>query len=148
MNITNTITPCLWCNDNAEEKAKYYCSVFPNSKIISEHRFMYVMELNGNRFQVLNGGVDFEYNNSVSFTIPCKDQEEVDHYWNTFINDGGSELECSWCIDKYGVRWQIVPTILSEGIMHPDKEVASRVMAAMLKMRKIIVADIEAAFVI
>jgi predicted 3-demethylubiquinone-9 3-methyltransferase (glyoxalase superfamily) len=83
--MTNPITPCLWCKDDALAKAQYYCNIFPNSRILSEHPVMVTFELNGNRFQALNGGVAFEYNESISFTINCEDQAEVDHYWDTFI---------------------------------------------------------------
>jgi predicted 3-demethylubiquinone-9 3-methyltransferase (glyoxalase superfamily) len=148
-NITitpNTITPCLWCKDNAKEKAEYYCSVFPNSKILAQHPAMTVFELNGNKFQTLNGGVEREYNDSISFTLPCENQEEVNHYWDTFINDGGKAMECSWCQDKYGVRWQIVPKRLGQLMMDPDKTKANKVMQAMMKMQKIIISDLEKAY--
>jgi predicted 3-demethylubiquinone-9 3-methyltransferase (glyoxalase superfamily) len=146
MSTTNPITPCLWCKDNAQEKAKYYCAIFPNSKILSEHPVMVTFELNGNRFQALNGGVDFAYNESISFTIDCKDQDEVDHYWDTFIADGGKAQDCAWCQDKYGMRWQIVPKRLGELMMDSDREKAGKVMQAMMKMQKIIVSDLEAAY--
>jgi predicted 3-demethylubiquinone-9 3-methyltransferase (glyoxalase superfamily) len=144
--MNTTITPCLWCNNNAKEKAEYYCSIFPNSKIIGDHPAMTTFELNGNKFQALNGGVDFEYNNTISFTIPCQDQAEVDHYWDTFIKDGGEAMDCAWCKDKYGVRWQVVPKQLAELMMDPDKEKAGRVMGAMMKMQKIIIVDLEEAY--
>jgi predicted 3-demethylubiquinone-9 3-methyltransferase (glyoxalase superfamily) len=144
---TNTqITPCLWCKDDALAKAEYYCSIFPNSKILSEHPVMVTFELNENKFQALNGGVDFAYNESISFTIPCQDQAEVDHYWNTFIADGGKAQDCAWCQDKYGMRWQIVPVRLMELMSDPDQEKAGKVMQAMMKMQKIIVTDLEAAY--
>jgi predicted 3-demethylubiquinone-9 3-methyltransferase (glyoxalase superfamily) len=142
----NTLIPCLWCKDNALEKAQYYCSIFPNSKITSQHPVMVSFELNGNKFQALNGGVDFQYNESISFTIPCQDQAEVDHYWDTFIVDGGKAQDCAWCQDKYGMRWQIVPKRLGELMMDPDREKAGKVMQAMIKMQKIIVTDLEAAY--
>lgn len=142
------IVPCLWCNDNALEKAQYYCSVFtaPYSRILSTNPIMTTFELNGNKFMALNGQVDFEYNNTISFTITCKDQEEVDHYWNTFINDGGSAMDCAWCKDKYGMRWQIVPQRLVELMTDTDPAKASRVMQAMMKMQKIIIIDLETAY--
>lgn len=143
---TNLITPCLWCTDNALEKAEYYCSVFPNSRIISQHPAIVSFELNGNKFQTLNGGIDFPYNESISFTVLCTNQEEVDHYWDTFINDGGKAQDCSWCQDKYGMRWQIVPIRLTELMMDNDPEKAVRVMGAMMKMQKIIIADLESAY--
>ncbi len=143
---STTITPCLWCKDNALQKAEYYCNIFPNSKILSQHPAMVVFELNGNKFQALNGGVDFAYNESISFTIPCLDQSEVDHYWDTFIADGGKAQDCSWCQDKFGMRWQIVPNKLAELMMDSDKEKAGKVIQAMMKMQKIIIADLEAAY--
>jgi predicted 3-demethylubiquinone-9 3-methyltransferase (glyoxalase superfamily) len=147
MSLNNSpITPCLWCKDDALQKAEYYCSIFPNSKIISQHPSIILFELNGTRFQALNGGVDFPYNESVSFTIDCANQEEVDYYWNKFVGDGGQAQDCSWCQDKYGMRWQVVPRRLSELMMDSDPEKAGRVMQAMLKMQKIIIADLEAAY--
>ncbi len=145
-NTTNNITPCLWCKDNALEKAEYYCSIFPNSKILSKHPAIVSFELNGNTFQALNGGVDFPYNESISFAIRCKDQAEVDHYWDTFIKDGGKAQDCSWCQDKYGMRWQVVPDRLVELMMDTDQGKAGKVMQAMMKMQKIIIADLEAAY--
>jgi predicted 3-demethylubiquinone-9 3-methyltransferase (glyoxalase superfamily) len=144
--VAQTIIPCLWCKDNALEKAQYYCSIFPNSKILSEHPVMVTFELNGNKFHALNGGVDFAYNESISFTIPCEDQVEVDHYWDTFIKDGGKAQDCAWCQDKWGMRWQIVPKQLSELMMDPDPIKAGKVMQAMMKMQKIIVTDLIAAY--
>jgi predicted 3-demethylubiquinone-9 3-methyltransferase (glyoxalase superfamily) len=140
--MSQTITPCLWCKDDALEKAQYYCSIFPNSKIISQHPVMISFELNGTRFQALNGGIDFPYNESISFTVPCINQVEVDHYWDTFINDGGKAQDCAWCQDKYGTRWQIVPKQLSELMMDKDRVKAGKVMQAMMKMQKIIVQDL------
>jgi predicted 3-demethylubiquinone-9 3-methyltransferase (glyoxalase superfamily) len=145
MSTTNTIIPCLWCKDDALAKAQYYCSIFPNSKILSEHPVMVTFELNGNKFQALNGGIDFPYNESISFMISCKDQAEVDHYWDTFISDGGKAQDCSWCQDKWGTRWQIVPTRLGELMMDKDREKAGKVMQAMMKMQKIIIAELESA---
>lgn len=142
-NQTNYITPCLWCKDDALEKAEYYCSIFPNSKILSKHPVVVSFELKGVKFQTLNGGVDFVYNESISFTIDCEDQAEVDHYWDTFIKDGGKAMDCAWCQDKYGMRWQIVPKILPKLMMDSNREKAARVMQAMMKMQKIIVSDIE-----
>lgn len=144
--MNTTIIPCLWCKDDALAKAQYYCNIFPNSKILSEHPVMVTFQLNGNKFQALNGGVNFQYNESISFTIPCEDQAEVDHYWNTFIADGGKAQDCAWCQDKWGMRWQIVPSRLGELMMDPDREKAGKVMQAMMKMQKIIVADLEVAY--
>jgi predicted 3-demethylubiquinone-9 3-methyltransferase (glyoxalase superfamily) len=142
----NPITPCLWCKDDALAKAEYYCNIFPNSKILSEHPVMVTFQLNGNKFQALNGGVNFDYNESISFTIPCEDQAEVDHYWDTFIADGGKPQDCAWCQDKWGMRWQIVPKQLGELMMDLDPIKAGKVMQAMMKMQKIIVSELEEAY--
>jgi predicted 3-demethylubiquinone-9 3-methyltransferase (glyoxalase superfamily) len=140
-------TTCLWCNADAEEKANYYCSVFKDSRITNSIPGVTTsFELRGNKFMALNGGVDFEYNNSISLVIDCKDQEEVDYYWNRFIGDGGEAMDCSWCKDKYGLRWQIVPTKLTELMLDKDPNKAQKVMQAMLKMQKIIIKDLEEAY--
>jgi predicted 3-demethylubiquinone-9 3-methyltransferase (glyoxalase superfamily) len=146
MSSSTPITPCLWCKDNALVKAEYYCKIFPNSKILGQHPAMVIFELNGTKFMALNGGVDFAYNESVSFVVDCVDQTEVDHYWDTFLADGGIAMDCAWIQDKFGMRWQIVPKQLGILMMDPDPNKAGRVMQAMLKMQKIIVADLEAAY--
>lgn len=107
---------------------------------------MVSFELNGVKFQTLNGGVDFEYNESISYIINCQDQAEVDHYWHTFIADGGQAQDCSWCQDKYGMRWQVVPKQLGELMSDPDPVKAGKVMQAMMKMQKIVIADLETAY--
>jgi predicted 3-demethylubiquinone-9 3-methyltransferase (glyoxalase superfamily) len=142
----NKLTPCLWCNNNALEKAEYYTSIFPNSKILSQQAVMVVFELDGVQFQAINGGMDFGYNESISWVIDCQDQAEVDHYWDSFVKDGGKESQCGWCADKYGMFWQIVPKQLGQLMMDEDREKAGKVMHAMLKMQKIIVADLEKAY--
>jgi predicted 3-demethylubiquinone-9 3-methyltransferase (glyoxalase superfamily) len=93
-----------------------------------------------------NGGVDFTYNESISFTINCKDQKEVDHYWDTFISDGGKAHVCGWCQDKYGMWWQVVPSRYVELVMDSDSVKSGRVMQAILKMQKIVIADLETAY--
>jgi predicted 3-demethylubiquinone-9 3-methyltransferase (glyoxalase superfamily) len=150
------ITPCLWFDTEGEEAATFYTSVFPNSKIVEIARYgsagprdegtvMTVsFELDGQRFTALNGGPDFTFNEALSLEVSCKDQAEVDHFWNT-LSEGGEEGPCGWLKDRYGVSWQIVPTILSELIADPDREKAQRVMAAMLKMGKIEVDELERA---
>jgi predicted 3-demethylubiquinone-9 3-methyltransferase (glyoxalase superfamily) len=150
------ITPCLWFDTEGEEAATFYTSVFPNSKIVEIARYgsagprdegtvMTVsFELDGQRFTALNGGPDFTFNEALSLEVSCKDQAEVDHFWNT-LSEGGEEGPCGWLKDRYGVSWQIVPTILSELIADPDREKSQRVMAAMLKMGKIEVDELERA---
>jgi predicted 3-demethylubiquinone-9 3-methyltransferase (glyoxalase superfamily) len=146
------ITPFLWFDDNAEEAAKLYTSVFKNSKILGTTRYddasskaagrpkgsvMTVdMELDGQRFVALNGGPIFKFTEAVSFVVNCQTQEEVDHYW-TRLSQGGEEGQCGWLKDRYGVSWQVVPTILIELLQDKDAEKAHRVMKAMLQMRKL-----------
>ena len=131
--------PCLWFDGNARAAADFYCSIFPDSKIINDSGMVVNFELNGQYFMGLNGGDMFKFNEAVSFVIPCKDQEEIDHYWYELIADGGAEGQCGWCKDKFGLSWQVVPTILGELMSNPEN--GQRVMQAFLKMKKF---DIEA----
>jgi predicted 3-demethylubiquinone-9 3-methyltransferase (glyoxalase superfamily) len=133
--------PCLWFDGNARAAADFYCTIFPDSKIINDSGMVVNFELNGQYFMGLNGGPgpNFEFNEAVSFVIPCKDQEEIDHYWYKLIADGGEESMCGWCKDKFGLSWQVVPAILGELMSDPEK--APRVVQAFMKMRKF---DIEA----
>ena len=150
------ITPCLWFDTEGEDAAQFYTSVFPNSRIVEVTRYgsagpraegsvMTVnFELDGQRFIALNGGPDFKFNEAISLEVDCETQDEVDSYWSA-LTEGGEEGPCGWLKDKYGVSWQIVPKILTELISDPDQEKAQRVMAAMLKMRKIEIAELERA---
>jgi predicted 3-demethylubiquinone-9 3-methyltransferase (glyoxalase superfamily) len=140
------ITPFLWFESQGQEAAAYYVSVFPEAKIIDSNPLVTTFELFGQRFATLNGGPHHQFNDSISLMIDCKDQAEVDYYWDKFITDGGKESQCGWLKDKYGLSWQIVPEALPKLMMHPDQEKAGKAMQAMLKMRKIVVAELEAAF--
>ena len=131
--------PCLWFDGQAKAAAEFYCTIFPNSTITSDSGMVVNFELNGQPFMGLNGGNMFKFNEAVSFVIPCKDQAEIDHYWYKLIADGGQESRCGWCKDKFGLSWQVVPTILGELMSNPEK--APRVMQAFMKMGKF---DIEA----
>ena len=133
------VYPCLWFDGNARAAADFYCTIFPNSKIIVDNGMVVNFELNGEFFMGLNGGPHFKFNEAVSFVIPCKDQEEIDHYWYKLIADGGQESMCGWCKDKFGLSWQVVPEILGQLMSDPKKR--PRVMQAFMKMRKF---DIEA----
>jgi predicted 3-demethylubiquinone-9 3-methyltransferase (glyoxalase superfamily) len=151
------ITPCLWFDTEGEEAAEFYTSIFPNSRIVEVTRYgsagpraegtvMTVsFDLDGQRFIALNGGPDFKFNEAISLEVDCETQDEVDSYWDALITDGGEEGPCGWLKDKYGVSWQIVPTVLTELISDPDQAKAQRVMAAMLQMRKIEIAELEKA---
>ena len=136
--MKNQIYPCLWFDGQAKEAADFYCSIFPNSKIVNDSGTVVNFELNGQPYMGLNGGDLFKFNEAVSFVISCEDQEEIDYYWNNLIANGGSEGNCGWCKDKYGLSWQVIPAILGELMSSPDK--GEQVTQAFLKMNKF---DIE-----
>jgi predicted 3-demethylubiquinone-9 3-methyltransferase (glyoxalase superfamily) len=150
------LTTCLWFDTQGEDAARFYTSVFPNSKITQVARYgsagprpagtvMTVsFELDGTRFLALNGGPQFGFSEAISFVVDCADQADVDRYWST-LSEGGEEGPCGWLKDRFGVSWQIVPTRLPELLANPDPERSQRVMTAMLAMRKIDIAALEAA---
>jgi predicted 3-demethylubiquinone-9 3-methyltransferase (glyoxalase superfamily) len=150
------ITPFLWFDTEGEDAAKFYTSVFPNSKIGEIARYgsagprpegtvMTVsFELDGQRFVALNGGPEFTFSEAVSFLVNCDTQDEVDSYWSA-LSEGGEEGPCGWLKDRFGLSWQIVPNRLPELLADPDRERAQRVMEAMLKMKKIEVDELERA---
>jgi len=150
------ISPFLWFDTEAEEAAKHYTSIFPNSRITDvthygsagprdEGTVMTVaFELDGQRFVALNGGPDFSFTEAVSFAVNCETQAEVDEYWSKLSN-GGEEGPCGWLKDRFGLSWQIVPKRLMELLTDPDRDRAQRAMAAMLKMGKIQIDELEQA---
>lgn len=152
----NEITPCLWFDTEGEDAAKFYTSVFPNSRIVDVARYgeagprpegtiMTVsFELNGQKFVALNGGPEFTFNEAISFQVSCTNQDEVDAFWNK-LSEGGEEGPCGWLKDKFGVSWQIIPTALLELLTDPDREKSQRVMQAMLQMKKIEIDALERA---
>ena len=153
----NTITPCIWFDTEGEDAAKLYTSLFPNSKITKVTRYgeagprdadlvlTVEFELDGTAFTALNGGPEFKPNEAISFQISCKDQDEVDHYWDGLVEGGGEHGPCGWLKDRFGVSWQVIPDALPRLLGDPDKEKAQRVMAAMMKMGKLEVAELERA---
>jgi predicted 3-demethylubiquinone-9 3-methyltransferase (glyoxalase superfamily) len=130
---TQKITPFLWFEKDAEEAAKYYCSVFKNSKVLDSNPMVTSLELEGLRLNILNGGPQFKLNEAFSLVIPCDTQEEIDHYWNEFTREG-KESQCGWCKDKYGVSWQVIPSFLPTLMNDPVK--GQKVVNAFLKMKK------------
>ena len=150
------VTPFLWYDTQAEEAAKFYVSIFPKSKILKMARYgdagpgpkgsvMTVeFELAGQRMIALNGGPHFKFTEAISLSVDCKDQKEVDRYWNR-LSQGGQESMCGWLKDKYGLSWQINPSILGKLLSDKDAKKAKRVMEAMLKMKKIDIAALNAA---
>ncbi|MFE4750831.1 VOC family protein [Streptomyces mirabilis] len=151
-------TTCLWFDGQAEEAAHYYVSIFKSSRLGRIARFSEsehgtagsVMAVdfvaNGQKFVALNGGPQFTFDEAISFQIHCDDQEEVDHYWNKFVEDGGEAGPCGWVKDKYGLSWQVVPSRLIDLISDPDTEKAARTAQAMYKMSKLDIAVLEKAY--
>ncbi|MBI5352035.1 MAG: VOC family protein [Chloroflexi bacterium] len=146
------ITPFLWFDTQAEEAMSFYVSIFKNSKVLGVSRgpdgkaFTVSFELDGQEFMGLNAGPHHKFNEAISLYVDCKDQGEVDELWNKLIADGGEESMCGWLKDKYGLSWQIIPKELGELMGDPDPEKSQRVMQSMLKMQKIIVADLKKAY--
>jgi predicted 3-demethylubiquinone-9 3-methyltransferase (glyoxalase superfamily) len=154
-----SITPCLWFDHNAEEAANFYVSIFPDSHIDKVDRspadnpstregevITVEFTLAGQRFMGLNGGPDFPFTEAISMSIDCKDQAEVDRYWDLLIADGGEPSVCGWLKDRFGLSWQVVPHRLTEMYESGDRDGARRAMQAMLKMQKLDVAELERAF--
>lgn len=144
--ITQKISPYLWFDNQAKEAAEFYCAIFNNSQILSASDLIIEFELERMRFMALNGGPRYKFNEAISFMVYCENQEEVDHFWHHFVDDGGKEDMCAWCKDKYGLSWQIVPTRFIEMMKTGTPEQVQRVTAAMLKMKKLVITDLEEAF--
>jgi len=150
------ITPFLWFDKEAEEAMKFYTSIFKNSKIGNVSRYgdagpgpsgsvmTASFELEGLQFTALNGGPHFNFTEAISFHVDCASQEEVDYYWDR-LGEGGHAVQCGWLKDKFGLSWQIVPSVLPKLLGDPDREKANRVMQAMLKMKKLDIAKLEEA---
>lgn len=151
------ITPFLWFDKEAEEAAKFYCLIFKNSKILTVARYgdagpgpkgsvMTVQfQLDGQEFIALNGGPQFKFTEAISFSIACKDQKEIDHFWNK-LSEGGQQVQCGWLKDRYGLSWQVNPSILGEMLSDRDPKRAKRVMEAMLQMKEIDIKRLKEAY--
>lgn len=139
--MSNLLSVCLWFEGQAKEAAEYYCSIFKDSKIKQDNEMVTVFELNGNEFMALNGNTQFQFNESVSLMINCDTQEEIDHYWNSLTANGGSESVCGWLKDKYGVSWQVIPAKIGQLLADPERK--DRVIEKVMKMKKLILADLE-----
>jgi len=156
------ITPFLWFDHQAEEAAKFYTSVFKNSRIGRILRYDEVsakgagrpagsvltieFEIAGQKFTALNGGPEFKFNESISFVVNCETQNEVDYFWEKLLADGGQESQCGWLKDKFGVSWQITPTVLIDMLNDKDAKKAERVMKAMMQMQKIDIKTLQEAY--
>jgi predicted 3-demethylubiquinone-9 3-methyltransferase (glyoxalase superfamily) len=155
------ITPCLWFDSNAEEAAKFYTSIFKNSKIGKLSRYgkegyeihgkpagtvlTVEFKLDGQTFTALNGGPVFKFNEAISFQVGCKSQKEVDYYWEK-LSKGGEKGQCGWLKDKYGVSWQIVPTVIGKMLQDKTAEKSDRVMKALLQMHKLDIKKLKQAY--
>jgi predicted 3-demethylubiquinone-9 3-methyltransferase (glyoxalase superfamily) len=162
MSKLQTIAPCLWFDSEAEDAAKFYTSIFPNSKITSVNRYTevgkefhgkepgsvmtVVFELDGTPFTGLNGGPIFTFNESISFQISCDTQEEIDHFWNRLGEGGDARAQqCGWLKDRFGLSWQVIPSNMDRFFSGPDSGANDRAMQAMFGMKKIVIADLERA---
>lgn len=155
---TQRIKTFLWFNDNAEEAVNFYVSLFKNSKILTTHRWgdsgpgpkgsvmTMSFQLEGQEFVALNGGPRNKFTEAISLSVSCETQEEVDELWTKLTANGGSPSQCAWLKDKFGLSWQVVPTALGRYLSDPDRTKADRAMQAMIKMRKIVIADLDKAF--
>lgn len=153
---TDGFTTCLWFDGQAEEAANHYISIFKDSTLGRVGHYTEAgpgpagtvlaveFELNGQKFVALNGGPQFTFNEAISFQIPCADQDEVDYYWSK-LSEGGEEVACGWLKDKYGLSWQVIPTVLIDMISDPDPEKAKRATEAMLAMTKFDIAALQKA---
>jgi len=150
--MSGTLSTCLWFDGTAEDAARFYCELFPDSAIKDIHHapgtdtaMLVAFTLLGQDMAALNGGANTEFTDAVSFQVYTDTQEDTDRYWNALIADGGAEMACSWCKDRFGLRWQVVPRVLMQGLSHEDPAVRGRVFEAMQQMVKIDHAGIEAA---
>jgi len=155
--IAQKITPFLWYDNQAEEAANFYVSIFKNSRILGVTRYgksgpgpegtvlTAAFKLEGQKFTALNGGPRFTFNESVSFVVNCETQEEIDYFWEKLSSDGGQESQCGWLKDKFGLSWQVVPTILPELITSKDAKKSERVMQALMQMKKLDLAKLKQA---
>jgi predicted 3-demethylubiquinone-9 3-methyltransferase (glyoxalase superfamily) len=154
--MPETITPSLWFDTAAEDAARFYTSVFKDSRMVKVARFgegaprpagmvMSVeFELDGQRFNAINGGPEFTFDEAVSFRINCEDQDDVDYYWER-LTEGGEEGRCGWLKDRFGLSWQVVPASLEQVLADPDPERSGRAMQAMLQMRKLDIVALSSA---
>ncbi|MDR6805445.1 putative 3-demethylubiquinone-9 3-methyltransferase (glyoxalase superfamily) [Dyadobacter sp. BE34] len=158
LSTTQGITPFLWYNGQAEEAMNLYTSLFPNSRIKqlkkwgegshmpADQVMMGVIEINGLTLHLFDAGPMFKFTEAVSFFVSCKDQQEIDHYWNALTADGGQESQCGWLKDKFGLSWQIVPAMLTERLSNGDPKRAGQMFQAVMGMQKLDIAEMERAY--
>ena len=141
-----SITPFLWFDNNVPEAVAFYESVFPNAKVEAVNDFMATFELEGQKFNALNGGPKFKFNEAVSFFISVENQDELDYFWNKLTADGGEESQCGWLKDKFGLSWQVVPTALGKMMSSGDSKKSQNVMQALMQMTKLDIGKLKQAY--
>lgn len=160
--MSGPIAPCLWFDNNAEEAVSFYTSIFKDSKVLHVDRYGGLLsgsefqpenemvfiefQINGQAFQALNGGPMFQFSEAISLVVDCEDQTELDYYWNALLAGGGEESQCGWLKDRFGVSWQIVPTVFYDMVRSEDRVRAGQAMRRMLEMVKLDIAELQAAF--
>ncbi len=163
MKVTQRISPCLWFDGQAEEAVRFYSSIFRNSRVLriarygkAGHEFhkkpegsvmTIAFELDGQEFTALNGGPEFKFNEAISLQVFCETQEEIDYYWKKLCEGGDEKAQmCGWLKDRFGVSWQVVPTILAELVSDPTSAKSQRAMQALLEMKKLVIGDLKRAY--
>ncbi|MEO6524090.1 MAG: VOC family protein [Mucilaginibacter sp.] len=147
------ITPCLWFDNNIEEAIEFYSGIFKNFKVVISSKLpdqtnmlTAIFEIEGQQFMGLNGGPGHPFTDAISLTVNCDTQQEIDHYWDSLTANGGSEVQCGWLKDKFGLSWQITPTIVFQMLADPDAEKALRVMDVVMKSIKLNITELKAAY--
>lgn len=141
-----SITPFLWFDNNVPEAVAFYKSVFPNAKVETVNDFMATFELEGQKFNALNGGPKFKFNEAVSFFISVETQDELDYFWNKLTADGGEESKCGWLKDKFGLSWQVVPVALGKMMSSGNPKKSQNVMQALMQMTKLDIGKLKQAY--
>ncbi len=143
--MKNKISTCLWYDGKAQEAANFYVSLFKDARVLSSNPMTTIFELDGHQYVALNGGPMYKFTEAVSLMVNCETQDEIDRYWSK-LSEGGSEGQCGWLKDKYGLSWQVIPSVLGKLLTDPDREKSGRAAQAMFSMKKIDIAGLQRAF--
>ncbi|MBL0062687.1 MAG: VOC family protein [bacterium] len=143
--MKNKISTCLWYDGKAQEAASFYVSLFKYARVLSSNPMTTIFELDGHQYVALNGGPMYKFTEAVSLMVNCETQDEIDRFWSKLC-DGGSEGQCGWLKDKYGLSWQVIPSVLGSLLTDPDREKSGRALQAMLQMKKLDIAALQRAF--
>ena len=143
--MKNKVSTCLWYDGKAQEAANFYVSLFKDARVLSSNPMTTIFELDGHQYVALNGGPMYKFTEAVSLMVNCETQDEIDRYWSKLC-EGGSEGQCGWLKDKYGLSWQVIPSVLGSLLTDPDREKSGRALQAMLQMKKLDIAALQRAF--